>query len=257
MKLRPTIFLSGVSSEFASFRDAVETEVQKKDCFPLNQPSFGVDYRTIEEILRRNIGEADAVIHIVGFRFGFEPKDRPEGKARRSYTQMEYDIARELNKPIYVFLSADSNVRDADPSEQVEDAEAIQLQLAHRQALKQSDNVWYSFQNQTDLCLRAAGIPLLGTADLRVDISRIDKYAPEELIGREAELKLLDDAWLKVRLAEPKRPYILTFVALGEGKTSLVAQWLTNLAYQNWLGCDSAFAWSFYSQGSHQLGYRV
>jgi len=89
MKLRPTIFLSGVSSEFASFRDAVETEVQKKDCFPLNQPSFGVDYRTIEEILRRNIGEADAVIHIVGFRFGFEHRDRPEGKPRRSYEAWE------------------------------------------------------------------------------------------------------------------------------------------------------------------------
>src|SRR6185369_1390123 len=132
MKLRPTIFLSGVSSEFASFRDAVETEVQKKDCFPLNQPSFGVDYRTIEEILRRNIGEADAVIHIVGFRFGFEPKDRPPDKPRRSYTQMEYDIARELNKPVYVFLSADATVRDTNPGEQPDDAEAIQLQLAHR-----------------------------------------------------------------------------------------------------------------------------
>jgi hypothetical protein len=29
MKLRPTIFLSGVSSEFASFRDAVEIEIVK------------------------------------------------------------------------------------------------------------------------------------------------------------------------------------------------------------------------------------
>ena len=253
MKLRPTIFLSGVSSGFASFRDAVETEVQKKGCFPLNQPSFGVDYRTIEEILRRNIGEADAVIHIVGFRFGFEPRDRPSDKPRRSYTQMEYDIARELNKPVYVFLSADASVRDANPGEQPEDAEAVQLQLDHRQCLEQSNNIRYSFQAKTDLCLRAANIPLLATADFRVDISRIDKYAPAELIGRESELKLLDDAWLKVRLAEPKRPHILTFVALGgEGKTSLVAKWLANLAYENWPGCDSAFAWSFYSQGSHE-----
>lgn len=253
MKLRPTIFLSGVSSEFGSFRDAVEVEIQKKDCFPLNQPSFGVDYRTIEEILRRNIGEADAVIHIVGFCFGFEPKDRPPDKPRRSYTQMEYDIARELNKPVYVFLSADASVCDPNPGESPEDAEAIQLQLAHREALKQSSNIRYPFQNKNELCLRAAGIPLLATADFRVDISRIDKYAPADLIGREAELKLLDDAWLKVRRAEPKRPHIITFVALGgEGKTSLVAKWLAQLAYDNWPGCDSAFAWSFYSQGSHE-----
>ena len=112
MKLRPTIFLSGVSSEFASFRDAAEIEIQKKGCFPLTQPSFGVDYREIAEILRRNLSEADALIHIVGFRFGFEPKGRPADKPRRSYTQMEYDIARELNTPVYVFLSAGANVRD-------------------------------------------------------------------------------------------------------------------------------------------------
>jgi len=253
MKLRPTIFLSGVSSEFASFRDAAEIEIQKKDCFPLNQPSFETDYRTIEEILRRKIGEADAVIHIVGFRFGFEPKDRPPDQARRSYTQLEYDIARELNRPVFVFLSADASVRDPNPGEQPEDAEAAQLQLAHRQALEASNNIRYSIQDKYELCRFVGGIPLLAQADFRVDISRIDRYAPAELIGRDEELDLLNHAWLKVRLAENKRPHILTFVALGgEGKTSLVAKWAAELAFQNWPGCDSAFAWSFYSQGTRE-----
>ena len=253
MKLRPTIFLSGVSSEFASFRDAAEIEIQKKGCFPLNQPSFGVDYRAIEEILRSNLSEADALIHIVGFRFGFEPKGQPADRPRRSYTQMEYDIARELNIPVYVFLSADANVRDPNPGEQPEDAAAVELQLAHRQALQDSKNIRYSINDKNHLCRLVAGIPLLATADFRVDISRIDKYAPAELIGREQELALLDDAWLKVRRSQPKRPHVLTFVALGgEGKTSLVAKWAAELAYQNWPGCDSAFAWSFYSQGTRE-----
>src|SRR6185436_5698763 len=209
MKLRPTIFLSGVSSEFASFRDAVETEVQKKDCFPLNQPSFGVDYREIVEILRARLIEADALVHIVGFRFGFEPRNRPGGKLRRSYTQMEYDIAHELGKPVYVFLSADATVRDSD--EPLEDSEAIELQLAHRKTItERSDNIHYTFRNTNELCNLVAGIPLLATADFRVDIGRIDRYAPAELIGREDELKILDDAWLKVRRAESKRPHVLT-----------------------------------------------
>ena len=118
MKLRPTIFLSGVSSEFGSFREAVKIEVLKKGCFPENQTSFGIDHREIEAILRQKIGEADAVIHIVGFRFGEEPKDRPVDRARRSYTQMEYDIARELNKPVYVFLSISAEVRDPGDGEE-------------------------------------------------------------------------------------------------------------------------------------------
>jgi len=85
------------------------------------------------------------------------------------------------------------------------------------------------------------------------DISRILKYAPAELIGREAETKLLNDAWDLVVRGETKRPHILTFVALGgEGKTSLVAKWAADLAFGGWPGCDAAFAWSFYSQGTRE-----
>jgi hypothetical protein len=85
------------------------------------------------------------------------------------------------------------------------------------------------------------------------DISRIDKYAPAELIGREAETRLLDDAWAKAQNNETKRPHVLTFVALGgEGKTSLVAKWAVDLAYQDWPGCDAVFAWSFYSQSTRE-----
>ena len=94
------------------------------------------------------------------------------------------------------------------------------------------------------------GIP---SPAFQADISRIDKYAPAELIGREAETKLLTDAWDKAVRGEPKRPHILTFVALGgEGKTSLVAKWAAELAHQGWPGCDGVFAWSFYSQGTRE-----
>ncbi len=87
----------------------------------------------------------------------------------------------------------------------------------------------------------------------RTDISRIFKYAPAELIGREAETKLLHDAWQKVLRLETGRPHLLTFVALGgEGKTSLVAKWAADLAAQDWPGCDAVFAWSFYSQGTRE-----
>ncbi|MEK6289303.1 MAG: TIR and AAA domain-containing protein [Acidobacteriota bacterium] len=102
---------------------------------------------------------------------------------------------------------------------------------------------------------RRKGTPLTfdgpAQASRPVDISRIVKYAPAELIGREAETALLNDVWAKVRRAESPRPHILTLVALGgEGKTSLVAKWASQLAYQNWPGCDAVFAWSFYSQGT-------
>jgi hypothetical protein len=85
------------------------------------------------------------------------------------------------------------------------------------------------------------------------DISRIMKYAPSNLIGREAETKVLNDAWNQVVRGEAKRPHVLTFVALGgEGKTSVVAKWAVDLAFQDWPGCEAVLAWSFYSQGTRE-----
>ncbi len=84
-----------------------------------------------------------------------------------------------------------------------------------------------------------------------IDVSRILKYAPDKLIGREAEMALLRDAWVKAQGGDAARPRVLSFVALGgEGKTSLVARWVADLAAQDWPGCEAVFAWSFYSQGT-------
>jgi hypothetical protein len=75
-----------------------------------------------------------------------------------------------------------------------------------------------------------ASQPFRAQTTIPADISRIVRYAPEELIGREDELKLLNNAWAKVQSQEAKRPHVLTFVALGgEGKTSLVAKWAAEL----------------------------
>lgn len=62
MKSRATLFLSGVSHEFASFCDAVENEVEMKGCFAENQPGFPPDYRTVEEMLRRKLNDSDAIV---------------------------------------------------------------------------------------------------------------------------------------------------------------------------------------------------
>jgi len=91
--------------------------------------------------------------------------------------------------------------------------------------------------------------------EVEIDLSHFDlfKYAPADLIGREAETAILNDAWLQALRGEKKRPHVLTFVALGgEGKTSLVAKWAADLAYQGWPGCEAVFAWSFYSQGTRE-----
>ena len=152
MKARPTIFLSGVTHELCSFRDAVKIEIEMKGCFGESQPGFPPDWRTVEEMLRRKLQDSDAVIHIVGFRYGAEPNQRPADKPRRSYTQMEFDIAREMQKPVYVFLSADAALRDpANPDEKDETPETVQLQVAHRDAVQRTNHLYYFFKDKAEL----------------------------------------------------------------------------------------------------------
>lgn len=94
----------------------------------------------------------------------------------------------------------------------------------------------------------------ISSAEQNFDISRILKSAPTQLIGREDEIAFLSDAWDKVVRVEKERSRILTFVAFGgEGKTSLVAKWIVDeMLAKDWPGCDAAFAWSFYNQGTSE-----
>jgi hypothetical protein len=93
---------------------------------------------------------------------------------------------------------------------------------------------------------RPALTTFIAPAPPPADISRVDRYAPKELIGRETEMALIEDAWAKA-VAGEAHPRVLTFVAFGgEGKTALVAKWAVGMAEKDWPDCEAAFAWSFY-----------
>jgi hypothetical protein len=260
VKARPTIFLSGVSHEFGTFRDAVENEIEMKGCFAENQHGFAPDYQTVEAMLTRRIGESDAVFCIIGFRFGAEPNHRPPGAARRSYTQMEFDVARRLGKPVFLFLSKDATVRDTPKAdEQPEDTEAQALQLAHRDAVTKANHLYYHFKGCEELCKLAAEIPIVAEADFKEDIGRVLKHAGAEPIGRDDWFPKLDAAAL-----DPAMRIVSLIAFGGVGKTTLVAHWLSLLAAHNWrvgktdqspgVPCDRVFGWSFYSQGTSEDG---
>jgi tetratricopeptide (TPR) repeat protein len=78
----------------------------------------------------------------------------------------------------------------------------------------------------------------------KISIARLPTSGPD-LFGREAELKMLDDAW-----ANPDAN-IIAFVAWGGvGKTALVNHWLKQrMARGSYRGAERVYGWSFYSQG--------
>ena len=126
------VFISAVTRELGSMRKLVKKGLEDNDYHAVEQDNFPPDYRDLIDKLRERIDSCDAVVHIAGHCYGAEPGQRPPEAPRRSYTQLEYDIAVELGEPVYVFLTGDGF--PADPHEP-EPPELRELQEAHRERL--------------------------------------------------------------------------------------------------------------------------
>ncbi|TKJ39095.1 hypothetical protein CEE37_11790 [candidate division LCP-89 bacterium B3_LCP] len=67
------------------------------------------------------------------------------------------------------------------------------------------------------------------------------------LLGREKELKMLDNAW------ENENCNVISLVAFGGvGKTALVNVWLNNIAQDHYRGAQKVYGYSFYTQGTSE-----
>ena len=145
---RAEVFISATTRELRSYRDEVKNALLTLGIFPIEQTNFRLAHGPLTAKLRSLIAPCDAVIHLAGFFYGAEPSQCPSGEPRRSYTQIEYDVARELRKPLFLFLAAESCRFDDSPEQSEEERT---LQLAHRRAIEQCDDVYYSFANHEDL----------------------------------------------------------------------------------------------------------
>ena len=126
------VFISAVTRELGSVRKLVKKALEDNDYHAVEQDSFPPDYRDLTAKLRARIASCDAVVHIAGHCYGAEPGDRPADAPRRSYSQLEYDIAVALGKPVYVFLTGDHFPADPHAPEA---AEFQELQATHRRRL--------------------------------------------------------------------------------------------------------------------------
>ena len=151
MSARPEIFISATSKDLKSCRRLVGDALLTLGCVPVVQDHFPPGAGEVRTMLRERIAGCQAVIHIAGECYGFEPQERDPGEPRRSYTQLEYDIARELKKPLYTFLFAPEFPYDAHAPEP---EELRLLQAQHRVALTAGDQLYQSIRDPAELNLR-------------------------------------------------------------------------------------------------------
>ena len=147
---RIEIFISATTADLGSCRQLMRDAVLNLGCVPILQDHFPPDAGTVLQMLRRKISGCDAVLHLAGECYGHEPRQREVGGSRRSYTQLEYDIARQLQKPLYVFVCADGFPYDAHAPES---DELRRLQQLHRNALVAGDELYLPVKDPQDLAL--------------------------------------------------------------------------------------------------------
>src|SRR6266480_2890087 len=121
------VFISATSKDLGTVRELVKQALLTMGCMPVEQTNFAPDYRSVQGMIEHKIADCEAVIHIVGLRYGAEPDPStlPEGVARRSYTQMEANIARQVGKKLYLFVCREDFPYDDAPPEG-EDLQALQ-----------------------------------------------------------------------------------------------------------------------------------
>ena len=136
---RPDIFISATTADLGPMREIAERAVLDLGAHPIEQEHFAPAGQTVADMLREKIAASDAVIHLVGECFGAEDETaaaarehRSYEQGRRSYAQLEHDLARELGKPLYVFICGEHFPYAAHAPES---EEKRRLQAAHRACL--------------------------------------------------------------------------------------------------------------------------
>jgi hypothetical protein len=222
MATRKEVFISATSADLASYRQVAKEAVLTLGAHPIEEKNFPTDYRELQALLARHLDPCDAIIHLVGFYYGGEPKAPPD-TPRRSWTQWEYYRATqgERHKPVYRFLARENCHFD---EQSTEDAEKQRLQREHREHLRTSGGpIYYEFSTPEELRERILSIDELREL-VRPRRARVP-FLPmrEKFTGRRQFLETLQQdltagtAWV---VAQP----ISVYADGGVGKTALAVE---------------------------------
>ena len=134
------VFVSSTFEDLAEYRNAVRDAVLRAGAMPILFEEQPASARPVAETVRQAIDRSDAVLLLVGHRYG--AGDPQTGKG---WIEAEYEAARKRAKPLLVFMAAD----DAPWPPKFIDPDRTKIQ-AFRQRLA-SDLVVHTFRGPDDL----------------------------------------------------------------------------------------------------------
>ena len=268
------LFLSAVNSEFEAYRQLLAGDLHRPTLDVAVEEDFitagGPTLLKLDEYIQA----CDGVVHLIGKATGSIPEavavqallkkypdfaarlpaltaDLAEPDPRLSYTQWEAYLAIYHERPLFIYRPADFRLaechcpRDArfvpDPAQQ-------QAQEAHyaRICARGHDRGQFLNPERLSSAVLRDLVEILPRLKARIDVPPTKlRHVAQTLIGRERELTMLDESW-----NDSRWNVVVVRGKGGEGKTSLVAGWMAELAAKDWRGAEFVFDHSFYSQGT-------
>jgi tetratricopeptide (TPR) repeat protein len=159
-------------------------------------------------------------------------------------------------KPLQGYALAERNQHMSDAADEIaEIANAIAEQKGAAPAMSELLTLPFGVETSEPKGLIVSGLKIERIAPAAesaraapiVDITGLPETGYERLVGRDAELTRLDQAW-----SDGKTNIISLIAEGGAGKSALVNEWLTRLQADSYRGAERVLGWSFYSQGSKE-----
>ncbi|TKB67294.1 MAG: DUF4062 domain-containing protein [Nitrospira sp.] len=114
---RPRLFLSTVSEELRTARQAVARTLRTLGFDPVSQDDFPTGYGELRQWLREQLDSCEGLIQLVGDGYGAEPPDIDPEYGRVSYTQLEFLYAHKQKKKTWIIVIGKDFPRDKPPDQ--------------------------------------------------------------------------------------------------------------------------------------------
>jgi hypothetical protein len=227
------IFLSSTTQDLAIYRQAIYDAIEDLEGYHcIRMENFGARDANAKDFDIRKIEECDLFVGILGYFHGSTPENEEQ-----SYTEQEYDIAKVMGKPRFIFLSSAEVLMRADL---IEPDEKRRRQQQFRQRIA-SERIIHTFNSPLDLAHKvvkalfnweheqAGRDPATTKSDFRWSAIPLPPQPhlahpyplQDHFTGRVRERQMLSN-WLNTN-----RKSLLVLVGIGGlGKSSLTWVWL-------------------------------
>jgi hypothetical protein len=102
------VFVSSTATDLEDYRDKAQEAILRLENLPVAMEAFKAMPGTPVKECCRLAADADAVVVLVAYRYGYVPSKELGGDGERSITWLEVEAARAAGKPVFAFL-IDSN----------------------------------------------------------------------------------------------------------------------------------------------------